>query len=607
MFSTKRGWMRIALRMTMAVCAAAMVLAPQAAHAEDVKPTAETLAGKQFRFTWKMGNASGDNGVATLGKDGTIAGIRSANETFWLIDGEGRLVFKHRDGRVSTIFTQAERREGRWVLSGPFQFRQGVEHWLEEIASGASAPLSNAVKMTALPVVPVDPLNLLVRPYSKQRIVCLDPGEAYLFALANGTTKTIRLISVQERRDHVNNLVRRADVRVEIDGQPLDLICGPYVMPTETAGLRIQADITTGWSKKPPKRVQFSLWDAADPIVDTKRFGFPIRNFRLFSHGTQAFTEPLHLGRGDGDPAGLKGYHDYGSDMGGYENGEEIVSATDGEVLRFWPSDETRQGVVIQDGPDMNWGYVHLASYAPEIAVGARVTRGQKIGMLGKTGPSGNFSHLHLGRSDGQSRNVNLYPWLVTAYEAEHPKGLFAVARPHHDVLTGEPETFDGANSLAFGGRKIVEWRWVFHDGETIRQTRAEKVFSQPGAYVATLWVKDDHGAEDVDFCQVKVFSKSNPESAMPHIYMTSTPTEDLRPSQSIRFRFWFQGKGAAGPITVSFDDGAQISDYKSYTELTHAFKTPGIHIVTAQCEADGRPITNKIKVVVGNVAGRGL
>ena len=49
----------------------------------------------------------------------------------------------------------------------------------------------------------------------------------------------------------------------------------------------------------------------------------------------------------------------------------------------------------------------------------------------------------------------------------------------------------------------------------------------------------------------------------------------------------------------MSFDDGAQISDYKSYTELTHSFNTPGIHIITARCDFEGKPIMNKIKVIV--------
>ena len=392
------------------------------------------LAGKPFRFRWKMERDSSHIGTATLREDGTIAGIASPNETFWLIDDKGRLVFKHRDGRISTIFTRAGKRDGKWFFSGPFQFREGVVHVLEETPAAAAAAAND------------DQVERLIRAYSRQQIVRLDPGEVYRFVSGHGLTKTIRLVSVEDHRDSVINLMRRADVRIEIDGQPLDLVCAPYVMPTEAAGLRVQADTTSGWIGM-AKRVQLSLWDTRDPIVDTARFGFPLRNYRLFSQGTQAYNEPVHLGRGDGDPAGQRFYHNYGFDLAGYENAEEIVSVTDGEVRAFSPSRENCHGVIVQDPQGLPWEYGHMASVSPDIVVGTRLIRGQRIGLLGKTGASGNFSHLHLGR--GSNGFVNLYPWVVTAYQAEHPKAVLAVARPHHAVRAGEEVLLDGSNSNA--------------------------------------------------------------------------------------------------------------------------------------------------------------
>jgi PKD repeat protein len=236
-----------------------------------------------------------------------------------------------------------------------------------------------------------------------------------------------------------------------------------------------------------------------------------------------------------------------------------------------------------------------MASVSPDIVVGTRLTRGQRIGLLGKTGASGNSSHLHLGR--GNNCLVNLYPWVVTAYQAEHPEAVLAVARPHRAVRTGEEVFLDGSNWLAFGGR-ITEWRWAFHDGQMIREANAKKTFDTPGAYVATLRIKDDRGAADVDFCQTKVFSKPAAETAMPHISMTYTPTKDIRPDQPLRFRFWLQGSGAE-PIRVDFDDGTRVPDYQSDAELTHSFRTPGVHIVTSQCQAAGKPTTQKLKIIV--------
>ncbi len=448
-------------------------------------------------------------------------------------------------------------------------------------------------------------INRLVGTYSTQRVVAINLNETVSYKLKSGAERVIRLVSVKEQRDSVAKFVRRADVRVESDGRPLDLVCAPYVMPTETRGLRILVDTTSGWGNV-SRRAQLSLWDAGDPIVDTKRFGFPLRNFRLFSHASQAYNEPVHLGAGDGDQGGARFYHDYGFDMAGYEGRVEVVSATAGRVVLFWPSRENICSVVIQDDGGFHWEYAHLNSFAPEIVLNARVALGQKLGMLGRSGPSGNFSHSHLGSYltrhdldvDNRDKRLNLYPWLVAAYQAQHPRGLAAIARPHHQVLVGEDVDFDGSNSLAWGGGKIGEWRWVFPDGQTVRRAKARKKFNRAGAYVATLWVKDDKGGEDVDFCQVKVYSRPTPEPAMPHIFMTYTPTQNIRPNQAVTFRFWFQGSGG-GLIKVDFDDETRLSDYQPYAELQHAFKTPGIHVVTAQCEAAGKPVTQKLKVVV--------
>jgi serine/threonine protein kinase len=125
------------------------VLSPVNGAAENARPTPEILYGKRFRFSWRTEKGSGNNGIATLHNDGTISGIPSDNETFWLIDEEGRLVFKHRDGRVSSIFTHVNQRDGKWFFSGPFQFNQAVEHFLEEVGSETigGPPAENAKQL----------------------------------------------------------------------------------------------------------------------------------------------------------------------------------------------------------------------------------------------------------------------------------------------------------------------------------------------------------------------------------------------------------------------------------------------------------------------------
>jgi murein DD-endopeptidase MepM/ murein hydrolase activator NlpD len=452
-------------------------------------------------------------------------------------------------------------------------------------------------------------LNRMIRMYSEQQVFCLDIGEEYSFKRKDGSERLIRLISVKEHRDNVIRRMRRAEIGVGINGVPLHLTCAPYVMPIEINGIRIQADTTSGWGNI-PKSVQFSIWDSTDPIVNVDRFSFPISNYALFSHSMQCYNEVVHLGRNDGDPQGPNFYHDYGIDLAGYEGREEIISCTDGEVIRVSPSPQKACCVIVQDEKGLFWEYCHLDSVVPGIEKGARLKRGQKIGILGKTGGSGNFSHLHLGdylsradvRAKTRNRRLNLYPWIVAAYQKQHPGHLYAVARPHQTISAGEKALFDGSNSLAFGAT-IVSYKWVFHDGETVDTPKTEKRFDTPGVYIASLWVEDEKGTKDVDFCRIKVFTKSAPEDRIPTIFMTHTPTRDVLVDQPVHFRSWLQGWPKdleSVPFAIDFGDGTTVDGYTSYSEIDHRFGTAGIHIVTAQATIGNKPIMQKQKVVVG-------
>jgi len=446
-------------------------------------------------------------------------------------------------------------------------------------------------------------LNKLIHRYSAQKIICLDIGEEYLFKLKDGSIKVIKLISIKEYRDRVIGKMRRAEIDVEVDGIPLHLTCAPYVMPTEIMGIRIQADTASGWQNI-SKKAQFSIWDVKDPIINTNTFGFPIHNYRLFSHGLQCYNEVVHLGRYDGDPEGVTSYHDYGIDLAGYDGRDEIISCTDGEVILLRPKKKPHN-VVIRDHQGLYWHYGHLDSVLPGIKEGVKVKKGQKIGVLGKKGASGNFSHLHLGTflskadldADRRNRRLNLFPWIVDAYQAQYQKNCYAVAGPHRVIKAGQKVIFDGSQSLAFK-TKIVSYRWEFHDGKTVNSARAEKEFHAPGVYMATLQVKDKKGNEDVDFCRIKVFTASAPEDRIPTIFMTYHPTNEILINQPIFFRFWLQAKNDE-PFRVDFGDGTVIDDYTSYTEVTHRFEKVGIHIITAETNIDGMPVTQKQKVIV--------
>ena len=56
----------------------------------------------------------------------------------------------------------------------------------------------------------------------------------------------------------------------------------------------------------------------------------------------------------------------------------------------------------------------------------------------------------------------------------------------------------------------------------------------------------------------------------------------------------------ALANLTKRFGDGTIIDDYVSYSEISHRFKSSGIHVVTARSTIDGMLIVQKRKVIVG-------
>ncbi len=559
-------------------------------RAEGMALDKKALSGKRFQFSWSSNDGGGVNGIALLREDGFIEGIGSPNETTWMLDAAGRLLFKHADGRVSTRYDRVWLEEGRICFEGPFLFREGITHHLIEIEGAASERTHRMTPELAARIK-----------YSTQRFVYLDPGETHTFRLKDGTERQIRLVSVAEYEDSVIGLKRHADVKVEIDGKPIELTCAPYVTPTETQGLRIQADTTSAWLAI-PKRVQFSLWDAGDPIVDANQFCFPLPGYRLLSQGMQGYNEPVHLGHRDGDPVGQRFYHNYGVDLAGYEGRQKVLSCIDGVVVQVNPGEGD---LAIEDDRGFVLYYGHLDSILSGITVGTSVKRGQWVGMLGKRGASGNFSHLHIGVYLSRTamvvgdlnRNLNLYPWLVAAYQQETGTDLYAVARPHKTARTGDVVLFDGSNSMAFGSN-IVSFKWQFHDGTSMDGPRAEKVYEKPGCYMVALWIRDGRGNTDVDLCKVRVYSRSTPEDIVPTLFVTYTPSRKVYVDQPVFFRIWPQGMEIED-IQVDFGDDTVVQGYRPYSAIAHSFKKAGIHIVTVAGTAGELPVTQKVKVVV--------
>jgi murein DD-endopeptidase MepM/ murein hydrolase activator NlpD len=102
--------------------------------------------------------------------------------------------------------------------------------------------------------------------------------------------------------------------------------------------------------------------------------------------------------------------------------GTPVIATADGTIEKLFNS--ARGGITIYErSPDQKWMYyyAHLSAYAPGLAEGQQVKRGQVIGRVGHTGDaSAEGPHLHLavnsmaaGERWWQGTPINPYPLLA--------------------------------------------------------------------------------------------------------------------------------------------------------------------------------------------------
>jgi murein DD-endopeptidase MepM/ murein hydrolase activator NlpD len=103
--------------------------------------------------------------------------------------------------------------------------------------------------------------------------------------------------------------------------------------------------------------------------------------------------------------------------------GTPVLAATPGTVEKLFFSDGGGGNTIYIRSDDGRWiyYYAHLSSYAPGLAEGQRVKRGQVIGRVGHTGnASASGPHLHFainrmepGQKWYQGEPINPYPLLA--------------------------------------------------------------------------------------------------------------------------------------------------------------------------------------------------
>ncbi|MFI5453979.1 MAG: PKD domain-containing protein [Isosphaerales bacterium] len=443
------------------------------------------------------------------------------------------------------------------------------------------------------------------------RTLDLDVGESGAVKLCDGTTAQVKLLALDETRDSIRSAVRRAHVRVEVNGQPIDLTSATYHLPTTVAGVQVDCPITRGhltnttldhWGLVKAARLRF--WPAGSPWVEPGTFVYPVRQ-RWFASATQMSNEPSFVDEME-LPSARRIYYHSGLDIGGAEGLVDVVAAAAGLVVSTGKAalpgyEDTpvmpRYDVVyVLDDRGWYYRYSHLHTIDPAIKPGATVAMRQKIGVLGKEGASGGWSHLHFEiisrQPSGRWGTQEGYAFLWEAAIRRDQPAVVAVARPHHLSWTGEPVMLDGARSWCRTGM-IARHDWTFHDGTTASGPRVERTYAQPGEYSEVLKVTDNLGNAAYDFAIVQVLDRQAPEPAPPTIHAAYAPTQGLRPGDPVTFKVrtfgttdgserWDFGDGSP-PMEVRSDGNVQALARDGYASVIHRFARAGDYLVRVE------------------------
>lgn len=459
--------------------------------------------------------------------------------------------------------------------------------------------------------------------------VDLQLGQQAEVKLCDGTSAKVKLLSVEEKRDSIRNALRGALVTVEVNGQQVALECATYHLPVNAGGVQIDCPVVKGyneggdhWGLDADARLR--LWPAGFPWITPGTFRYPL-NQRWFASHTLMANQIA-----DGEQVKKKPvYYHWGLDFGGAERMEDVLAATDGVVVSVanevlekdsYPSLVRPRGDVIylRDGRGWFYRYSHLDSIDPAVTPGAKIRIGQKIGVLGKQGASGGWSHLHFDvvapQPSGRWGILEAYPLIWEAYHDAHPLAVLqAVARPHQLAAVGETVTLDGSRSWSRSGAgHIASYLWTFSDGKTARGAKVQRTFPKPGTYSEILKVTDKEGNVSYDFAEVRVRDSSQPDQQPPGIHAAYWPTFGIQAGDEVTFKVrtshvapdegeeeWDFGDGS--PIVrVRSDGNVQALAPEGYAVTTHRFREAGIYLVkVSRSNHRGETATARLSVTV--------
>ena len=456
--------------------------------------------------------------------------------------------------------------------------------------------LSAGAYGTDLPT-PIEPMG---------RVVDLNVGEATEVELHDGSKATLALLGMTEHRERLRQAVLGATLQLSINGVESTLESGPYRRPVTIAGVQIDCTATLGLGKNGDaafwgldKDARLRLWPEGSPLLVPGTMIYPIKQGW---HATRTWFDNEVVNGGASMSAQV--YYHAGMDIGASEGLAVVIAATDALVVqrgesvlagyeKDTPASPRYDVVYLLDGRGWYYRYSHLKEIAPNIEPGALIRQGDPVGIAGKEGASGGWSHLHFEiksrQPSGKWGTEAAYAFLHEAYVKEFGLKLYANARPAQMIVAGESAVLDATGSWSADGA-IARYAWLLPDG--VREdARITRPYDIPGFYCETLNVTDASGEVAYDFAYIMVLDPANLTQYTASINLNHHPSRDIAPGDAITFKvrgfrmkggeeIWDFGDGS--PIRATFSpEEAEPLATEGYAELTHRYEKPGDYIVT--------------------------
>lgn len=424
------------------------------------------------------------------------------------------------------------------------------------------------------------------------------------------------LVSWQVKRDTSAGAVREAWIEVRVAGKLERIECGNYNLPKTVGPVQIDCPVLGEYPKNAngnlwaiEKHARIRVWPAGSPWMTPGAFAYPVKQ-RWFATATQMSNEPTFIDGGDTATRKAIYYHT-GLDIGGAEGFTPVVAATDGLIVSLGnarlpghdaPVVNPRYDVIyLLDSRGWYYRYSHLHSFNPSLKLGAKVIQGQDLGLLGKEGGSGGWSHLHFEayakQPSGRYGTLDAYAFLWEAYLRDYQPPVIAVARPHRFVKTGERVTIDASKSWAKTG--IRRFRWKLSDGTEAQGPSLERTYAKPGTYSELVEAEDERGNVARDSAIVQVIDAADPAAPYPSLHLSYFPSLDARAGEPITFQArsflqqypqppggeekWDFGDGATG-VTRS-DGNREKLNPQGYARIAHTYAKPGRYLVKVERE----------------------